>query len=132
MIATILFGLTSVLWGMAGVILTVLPRLWVSLTRRLLTDAWSRFWVTQGMILVGLVLTIGTQQFQGVWLWMLCGLILTGKACFLLGSTEPVRARLMRVVEHSPLWVYRCWGGVMVLLTIFFTTDMILHGLSGR
>jgi len=65
MVALVLFGLTSLAWAAVGITMTVLPEVWLAFLNRLMNDAWRRFWVTQGMILVGLVLAIGTTTFQG-------------------------------------------------------------------
>ncbi len=65
MVALALFGMTSLAWAAVGITMTVLPEVWLAFLNRLMNDAWRRFWVTQGMILGGLVLAIGTTTFQG-------------------------------------------------------------------
>lgn len=65
MVALALFWMTSLSWGAMGITMTVLPEAWLAFLNRLMNDAWRRFWVTQGMILGGLVPAIGTTTFQG-------------------------------------------------------------------
>ena len=69
MVGLLVFGFTSLLWGAIGVVMTVLPQIWSNFIYRAVEDDWKRFWLTQIMILVGLVLTIGTAQFQGTLVW---------------------------------------------------------------
>jgi hypothetical protein len=128
MVGLLVFGFTSLLWGAIGVVMTVLPQIWSNFIYRAVEDDWKRFWLTQIMILVGLVLTIGTAQFQGTLVWMAFGVILVGKACVLLGAGSQLRTRLLNVMRVWPLWAYRCGGVVMVTLAVFLATDVILHG----
>ncbi len=108
--------------------MTVLPEVWLAFLNRLMNDAWRRFWVTQGMILGGLVLAIGTTTFQGFWLWVVCGFIAVWKACILLGSSEAFRTRLMQIVRRWPYWVYRGCGLVTLVLAVLLAADVMLHG----
>ncbi len=128
MVALALFGLTSLAWAAVGITMTVLPEVWLAFLNRLMNDAWRQFWVTQGMILGGLVLAIGTTTFQGFWLWVVCGFIAVGKACILLWSSEAFRARLMQIVSRWPYWVYRCCGLASLVLAVLLAADVILHG----
>ena len=128
MLATVLFGITSVLWGVMGVAMTVVPQVWTTFLGQVLGNDWKRFWLTQSMIFVGLILVIGTFPYQGFWLWVTCGVIMIGKACVLLGAGKDSRMRLLALIEQWPLWAYRCGGLVMVILAVFLATDVILNG----
>ena len=68
--ASFIFGVTSLIWGVAGLILTVAPTVWIAFVKKVLSDPWKRFWITQCMLLIGLVLIIGTATLQGFWLWV--------------------------------------------------------------
>lgn len=128
MVALALFGLTSLSWGAMGITMTVLPEVWLAFLNRLMNDAWRRFWVTQGMILGGLVLAMGTTTFQGFGLWVACGFIAVWKACILLGSSEAFGTRLMQIVRRWPYWVYRGCGLVTLVLAVLLAADVMLHG----
>ncbi|MCZ6800383.1 MAG: hypothetical protein O7F12_07850 [Nitrospirae bacterium] len=128
MVGLWVFGFTSLLWGVIGVVMTAVPQLWANFIHQTVEDDWKRFWLTQTMILVGLVLTIGTAQFQGTLVWMVFGVVLVVKACVLLGAGSHLRTRLLNVMSASPLWAYRCGGVMMLTLAVFLATDVILHG----
>lgn len=128
MVAWVLFGLISFAWLVVGIIMAVLPEAWLAFLNRLTGDAWRRFWVSQGMLLGGLVLAIGTTTFQGFWLWVICGYSLCGQACLLLGLSETFGIRLMQIMNRWPYWVHRCCGVVVLILAVLLSTDAILHG----
>lgn len=126
--ALILFGAICVAWGVMGLILTVVPTLWVAFVQKTMNNPWQRFWLAQGMLLIGLVLIIGTAHLQGFWLWVACGVLLVFKACMLLGSSVVFRDRLTTLVSTWPMWVYRVSGVLTLVLAVLLAADIILYG----
>ena len=127
MVAVLLFGAISLTWGILGLVLTLAPTLWMTFVKKILSDPWQRFWLTQGMLLIGLVLMIGTVGLQGFWLWVVCGGIEVVKACFLLGASEACRDQFTTIATTRPIWVYRGSGLLIVLLAVLLTADTIFH-----
>lgn len=126
--ALIFFGAISVTWGVMGLVLTVAPSLWVTVVQKIMNDPWQRFWLTQGMLLIGLVLIIGTAPLQGFWLWVGCGVIMVLKGCLLLGSSVALRDRLTTIATTWPMWVYRVSGVLTLVLAVLLAADTILYG----
>ncbi len=124
----LLFGAISLTWGVMGLIMTVAPTVWITFSKKVLQDPWQRFWMTQGMLVIGLVLIIGTPTLQGYWLWVGCGVLVVVKACIILGSSEAFRDRLTIMATTKPLWVYRSGGILSLVLAVLLSGDMILHG----
>ena len=124
----LLFGAISLLWGIAGILLTVAPTVGRGFAQKVLTNSWQRFWTAQGMLLMGLVLIIGTAALQGFLLWVSCGVIVVIKACILLGSSEAFRNRVMIMVTTRSLWVYRGSGILTLVLAVLLAADTIIHG----
>ena len=126
--AEIIFGLISIAWGVMGLFLVVAPMPWVALVQKTMNEPWRRFWLAQGLLLIGLVLIIGTAPFQGFWLWVACGVIMVFKACILLGSSVAFRDRLMTLASTWPMWVYRVSGVLTLVLAVLLAADIILYG----
>jgi len=124
----LLFGAISLTWGVMGLIMTVAPTVWITFAKKVLQDPCQRFWMTQGMLVIGLVLIIGTPTLQGYWLWVGCGVLVVVKACIILGSSEAFRDRLTSMATTKPMWVYRSGGILSLVLAILLSGDMILHG----
>jgi len=124
----LLFGAICLTWGVMGLIMTVAPTVWIAFAKKVLQDPWQRFWMTQGMLMIGLVLIIGTPTLQGYWLWVGCGVLVVVKACILLGSSEAFRDRLTIMATTKPMWVYRIGGILSLVLAVLLSGDMILHG----
>ena len=126
--ALIIFCVISVTWGLMGLVLTVMPALWVAFVQSTMNNPWQRFWLSQGILLMGLVLIIGTAPFQGFWLWVGCGVIMVVKACLLLGSSVAFRDRLTTLATSWPMWVYRVSGVLTLVLAVLLAADIILYG----
>ncbi len=124
----LLFGAISLTWGVIGFIMTVAPTVWITFAKKALEYPWQRFWMAQGVLVIGLVLIIGTPMLQGYWLWVGCGVLVVVKACILLGSSEAFRDRLTIMATTRPMWVYRIGGILSLVLAVIFSGDMILHG----
>jgi len=124
----ILFIMISLIWGAMGLILTVAPSVWVAFVQKTMSNHWQRFWLTQGMLLMGLVLIIGTAPLQGFWLWVICGILIVLKACMLLGSSVAFRDRLTVLAISWPMWVYRLSGALLLVLAVLLAADIILYG----
>jgi len=124
----LLLGAISLIWGIMGLVLTVAPTVWIRFNKKMLNDPWQRFWMTQGMLLTGLVLIIGTPTLQGFWLWVGIGVVVVIKACILLGSSEALRNRLIAMATEWPIWVHRGSGILTLVITVLLAADTILHG----
>ena len=118
----------SLVWGTMGLVLIVAPIAWIAFVKRTLIDPWRRFWVTQAMLLFGLVLIIGTAPFQGFWLWVGCGVIAVLKACLILGSSEDFLDRLAGMATTQSMLVYRISGFLALVLAFLLAADTIFHG----
>jgi len=128
MVALLLFGAICLTWGVMGLMMTVAPTVWITFSKKMLHDAWQRFWMAQWMLVMGLVLIIGTPMLQGYWLWIGCGIIGVVKACILLGLSEVFRDRLTTMATTRPKWVYRIGGILYLVLAVLLAGDTILHG----
>ena len=128
MIATVMMGLTSLAWGVAGLMVTLVPAMGLACAKRFFLDPWWRFWVAQAMLLMGLLLMIGTEDLKGFWVWVACGGITVAKACFLLGATASCRDRVLQRIGNWPVWLHRCGGMVNLAFAVCLAADLILHG----
>lgn len=124
----IVIGIISVLLGGVGLAMVTFPSIWVGWSVRSLSDPSSRFLVTQGMVLAGLLLVIGTTSWQGFWLWVTVGSLTVGLAMVMLGASEHFRQQLATIVQRSPLWAHRLGGVLMVILATLLAMDLIRHG----
>ena len=124
----ILFGAISATWGLIGLVLTVAPTFWLAFVQKTMDNPGQRFWLTQGMLLMGLVLIIGTAPFRWFWLWVGCGVLMVLKGCLLLGSSVAFRDRLRTLATSWPMWVYRVSGILMLALAVLLAADIILYG----
>ena len=127
MVLKVLYGCLGVALGMVGLLMTVVPVTWKTAMRRMLRDPGPRFVTTQGMVLGGLILLMGTTGFHGFWLWVVLGVVEVVIACFLLGCSANVRETLIHGIEQWPSWLYRLSGLMIVTLAILFGADVILH-----
>ena len=118
----------GLVWGVAGLMMTAIPTVWRASLYRMLNDPGPRFVVTQCLVLAGLVLVVGTNGFQGYWLWVVLGLMGVAVGCFLLGCSSIPGVRLVSYVDRWPLWLYRLCGIMMISLAVLFSTDLILYG----
>ena len=126
--ALLLMGSICLVWGMMGLMLIVSPICWIDFAKKTLTDPWKRFWVTQAMLLFGLVLIIGTAPLQGFWLWVGCGVIAVLKACLILGWSEDFLDRLAGMATTQSMLVYRISGFLALVLAFLLAADTIFHG----
>ena len=58
-------GLTSLAWGLAGLMVAIVPAMGPAWARRVLLDPWWRFWFAHVILLMGLLLMIGTADLKG-------------------------------------------------------------------
>ena len=121
-------GLTCLLWGAGGLLMTIVPMVGFAWIRRSILDNWRRFWIAYAMMLMGLVLIVGTTGLRGFWLWVACGGIAVAKACLVLGTSASFRDRVLHKVGTCPVWLHRCNGMVSVVLTVLLAADVMLHG----
>ncbi|MBM4122989.1 MAG: hypothetical protein FJ249_10410 [Nitrospira sp.] len=123
MLTVILVGLIGLSWAAAGVAMVTAPAWWQDRTVGMLMAPLSRFLLTQGMVLGGLILILGTSHQQGVWLWGMLGALLVAKALVLLGMPEPLRARLIEWWRRSPAWSLQLAGVLQVALATLLVID---------
>ena len=128
MVLKIIYGCLGIVLGMVGLLMTIVPVTWKAAMRSMLRDPGPRFLATQGMVLGGLILFMGTTGFHGFWLWVLLGVVGVVIACFVLGCSADVRETLIHVIDQGPSWLYRLSGLVIVTLAILFGADVILQG----
>ena len=121
-------GLTSLAWGLAGLMVAIVPAMGPAWARRVFLDPWWRFWVAQAILLMGLLLMIGTAGLTGFWVWVVCGGLAVTKACLLLGVPQSWRERVLQWLGNWPPWVYRVGGTVDLALAVCLAADLILHG----
>ena len=121
-------GVVSLLWGVTGLVTIVFPDRMMGEMCKSLQDPWRRFWITQTLLLCGLILIVGTLILEGFWLWVACGLIMVVKACFLLGVSDSFRIRLLQFVSQWPYWTIRVMGVLNLGLAVLLAGDLILHG----
>ena len=66
--AKVILGTVGFTLGVLGIVMTLVPVIWKMSLAKMLREPGPRFLATQGMVLGGLVLLIGTTEFQGFWL----------------------------------------------------------------
>ena len=128
MVLKVIYGCLGVALGMVGLLMTVVPATWKTTMMSMLKDPGPRFLATQGMVLGGLILFMGTTGFHGFWVWVILGVVGVVIACFLLGCSAKARETLIHAIEQWPPWLYRLSGVMLVTLAILFGADVILHG----
>ena len=128
MIAQVILGLFSVVWGVLGLLFAIAPASVLARAQRILFDTWWRFWTAQATLLIGLLLIIGTSSLEGRWLWVACGGIGVVKGCVWLGASESLLDRIWRRFSQWPVWLFRCDGVLGVVLAVLLAADLMLHG----
>ncbi len=126
--ADLFMGLTGLAWGLAGLMVAIVPAVALVWARRILLDPWPRFWFGQMILLVGLLLMIGTTGLTAFWLWALCGALATIKACLLLGAPALWREQVLGWLNKWPPWLFRVGGTLDLALAVGLAADLILHG----
>lgn len=121
-------GLTSLVWGLAGLMMTIVPTMGLACAKRFFLEPWWRFWIAQVMLLMGLLLMIGTVDLKGFWLWVACGGIAVAKACLLLGAPVSCRDWMLQRVNNWPVWLHRFGGMVNLAFAVCLAADLILYG----
>lgn len=126
--SVIVLSVVSFLWGVIGLVTVLSPAFLIDAMAKSLVDPWRRFWITQSLLLCGLMLIVGTSRLEGVGLWIACGLIMAAKACVLLGVSDSFRGRLFQLVSGWPHWCIRVGGVLNLGLAVLLSGDLILHG----
>lgn len=126
--SVVVLGVVSLLWGVTGLLMALVPEWMVGAMSKALQDPWRRFWMTQGLLLCGLMLIVGTLMLEGYWLWIGCGLFMAIKACVFLGGSDSFRGRLLQSFSRCPPWSVRVGGLLNLGLAVLLTGDLILHG----
>ncbi len=126
--ADLFMGLTGLAWGLAGLTVAIVPAVALVWARRILLDPWPRFWFGQMILLIGLLLMIGTTGLTAFWLWALCGVLATIKACLLLGAPALWREQVLGWLNKWPPWLFRVGGTLDLALAVGLAADLILHG----
>lgn len=128
LVGDVVIGLTCLVWGLGGLLMTIVPTMGLAWVKRSFLDPWWRFWIAHATLLMGLVLIIGTTGLQGSWLWVACGGIAVAKACLALGSSASFRERVLHRVGTWPVWLHRCNGMLSLVFAVLLASDVILHG----
>lgn len=123
----LVIGIISVVLGGTGLAMATFPSAWVGWSVRTLSDPSRRFLTTQGMVLGGLLLVIGTASWQGFWVWMIIGALAVGLAMLMLSATDHMREQLATLVQRAPLWAHRLAGLLMLVLATLLAMDLIRH-----
>ena len=126
--ADLFMGLTSLVWGLAGLTVAIVPALGLVWAKRILLDPWPRFWFGQTILLIGLLLMIGTTNLTGFWVWAVCGALAAIKACLLLGAPVSWRERVLRWLGTWPPWLFRVGGTIDLVFAVCLAADLIFHG----
>lgn len=129
MLTMILLGLVGLSWVAIGVVMITAPGWWHERMGDVIATPPSRFLLTQGMILGGLVLMLGTSAQQGFWLWGTLGALLVAKALVLLGAPESLRERLIGCWKKNPMWLLRLGGVLLMALATLLAIDTLRGGL---
>ena len=128
MLTMILLGLVGLSWVAIGVAMLTAPGWWHERMGGVMATPPSRFLLTQGMILGGLVLMLGTSAQQGFWLWGTLGVLLVATALVLLGAPESLRERLIGCWKKSPMWTLRLGGVLLMALATLLAIDTLRGG----
>ena len=128
MFTVIVLGLISLIWFASGLTMVVVPEQWRIWMRQALAEPVPRYLLTQGMILCGLLLMLGSAGQQAYLLWVVVGMVVVTKALVLLALRPPLRERLLGRYERYPLWVHRVAGVATVLLATYLAIDVIRGG----
>ena len=115
--------LVSLIWFAAGVAALAAPVWWSQRLHRSMADPVSRFLVTQGLVLAGVLLLLAAAELPRSWFWMAVGGLVSAKALVLLGLPERSRERLLAWWTGRPLWVPRLAGAVAVALATLLAID---------
>ena len=123
-----MMGVMVLAWGLAGLMMTIVPTMGLTCAKRVFFDPWWRFWIAQAILLMGLLLMIGTPGLKGFWVWVVCGGLVVAKAGFLLGATASCRDRMLERIGNCPPWLYRCGGTIHLAFAVGLAADLILYG----
>jgi len=119
----LVLALVSLVWFAAGVAALAAPAWWSRRLHRTMTDPLSRFLMTQGLMLAGVLLLLAAAEPPRSWFWMAVGGLAAAKALVLLGLPERSRERLLSWWTGRPLWVPRLAGAVTVVLATLLAVD---------
>jgi hypothetical protein len=121
----LLGGLIGLIWMAIGIAMISAPDWWRSLVQQALVDPFRRLLLTQGMILGGLLLILGTGQLRGAWLWMTLGFLTVAKGLVLLGIRDQLRNRWMAWWTRFPILMHRLTGVVLLVLASLLMIDLL-------
>ncbi len=116
-------ALVSMVWFAAGVAALAAPAWWSQRLHRTMADPVSRFLMTQGLMLAGVLLLLAAAELPQSWFWMAVGGLAAVKALVLLGLPERGRERLLSWCTGQPLWVPRLAGAITVALATLLAID---------
>lgn len=125
----VLLTMIALVWAGSGVTLIAVPLLCTGWVRRVFCQPVQRFLLTQGAILFGLILLLGTSGHQAHWLWVTIGGIGILKGMFFLGAPEKLRDPALNWWCHLPHWIHRASGVLTVGLAALLIIDTV-RGLS--
>ena len=126
MLSTLLpFGLISLTWLAIGIALVVAPTSWQSWLKRFSTDPLKRFLLSQGMLLMGLLLIAGSDRLRGRWLWVVLGTLIVLKGLLFLGLNERSGRSWFALWERAPAAITRLGGVMLLALATLLAIDTI-------
>jgi hypothetical protein len=124
-VTRIVFGALSLAWFAAGLALVLAPTPWRGWVRRWLLDPLSRLFVTQGLMLAGLVLIAGSASLRGRWVWTVLGVLVVAKGAALLALSDDGREAWLAAGDRLPGPAYRLAGVVNVALATLLAIDTL-------
>jgi hypothetical protein len=119
----LVLSLVSLLWFAAGVAALAAPAWWGHRLYRSMAEPVSRFLVTQGLLLAGVLLLLAAAELPRSWFWMAVGGLAAAKALVLLSLPDRSRKQLLAWWTSQPMWVPRLAGAVMAALATLLAID---------
>jgi hypothetical protein len=120
----LVLALVSLLCFAVGVAAVAAPAWWSRRLHQSMADPMSRFLVTQGLLLAGVLLLLAAAESPRSWFWIAIGGLAAAKALVLLGLSDRRREQALSWWTGRPLWVPRLAGTVAVALATLLASDV--------
>ena len=120
-----LFVPISLTWLGIGIVMIVAPSFWERSIARSFIEPVKGFVLSEGVLLIGLLLVTGSGGLRGRWLWTAIGGLMAIKALLLLGFTDKKRQSLFAQWERVPPITHRLAGVMLVALATLLAIDTI-------
>lgn len=125
---SLLFGAISLAWLVVGLVLLTVPSRFHQWLHRGATEPLPRFFLTQGLLFVGLLLLVTSLTEQPSWAWVGVGWLCVLYALLLLGLPARVRVRLVQWCGPGQSWLARVGGVGLVVLATLLGLNVIRGG----